>query len=216
MPELRIFLADDHALLRQGVKTLLQGQPGYVVVGEASTGLELIERARALEPDLAIVDVSMPDLGGARATRRLKAALPLLKIIALTMQEAGSYVHELLEAGATGYVLKRAANDELLQAIRAVAAGGVYLDPRVAGEFVALAHGAGAAVDRPRVALSARETAVLRLIARGYTNKEVAADLELSIKTVETYRARSMEKLALRGRIDIVRFATDRGWLQAG
>ena len=215
MSKLNILLADDHVVVREGLKRLIELEPDMKVIGEAGDGAEAIEKALRLCPDVAVMDVSMAKVNGADATRRLRRKCPNIKVLALTVHEDTSYLRALLDAGAAGYVLKRAAADELIRAIRAVASGGVYVDPRVAGKLVN-----PFALPKPPLvsnvaALSERETAVLRFIAQGYTNKEIANQLGLSVKTVETYKARSMEKLGLRSRVDIVRTATDRGWLSA-
>lgn len=212
MRKLRIFLADDHAVVRAGLKTLINAESDMHVVGEAADGHEATERLPALAADVAVFDVSMPELSGAQATRRLKALCPTVKVLALTVHEDKSYLSELLTAGAMGYLLKRAAAAELITAIRAVASGGVYIDPRVAGKLV------GPKADGPRAApaeLSQRETEVLRLVAQGHCHKEISGKLEVSLKTVETYKARSMEKLGLRSRVDIIRHAASAGWLRA-
>jgi DNA-binding NarL/FixJ family response regulator len=213
MAELRIFLADDHAVVREGLRSLVNGAPGMVVCGDAADGLAACEQIERLLPDVAVMDVSMPVLGGAEATARLKRSCPQVKVLALTVHEDRGYLHRLLEAGACGYVLKRAAAEELIHAIRAVAAGGTYLDPAIAGKVV------GGFV-RPRPAeggeLSEREIEVVRLTAAGHSNKEIAAQLELSVKTVESYKARSLEKLGLHSRADLVRYALQRGWLRDG
>lgn len=215
MKRLNILLADDHAIVREGLKRLVEAESDMEVIGEAADGRDAVQKAMDLKPHVAVMDVSMGECGGAQATREIKGACPEVKVLALTVHEDNTYVHELLEAGASGYVLKRAAPAELIAAIRAIAAGGTYVDHRVAGKLVhtliapsppgAVAGGAE---------LSAREFDVMCLIARGYTNKEAGAELGISVKTVETYRARSMEKLGLRSRIDIVRVAAERGWLQ--
>ena len=211
MAELRVFLADDHAIVREGLKALVNGAAGMVVCGEASDGLSACEQVERLLPDVAVLDVSMPGLGGAEATARLKQSCPQVKVLALTVHEDRGYLHRLLEAGAAGYALKRAAPEELIHAIRAVAAGGTYLDPAIAGKVV------GGFV-RPKPAeggeLSEREVEVVRLTAAGHSNKEIAAQLELSVKTVESYKARSLEKLGLHSRADLVRYALHRGWLR--
>jgi DNA-binding NarL/FixJ family response regulator len=163
---------------------------------------------------VAVMDVSMPHLSGADATERLKQSCPQVKVLALTVHEDRGYLHRLLQAGAAGYVLKRAAAEELIHAIRTVAAGGIYLDPAVAGKVV------GGFVRKPGktppegAELSDREADVVRLTAAGHSNKEIAARLDLSVKTVETYKARSLEKLGLRSRADLVRYALQRGWLR--
>lgn len=212
---LRVFLADDHAVVREGLKALINAQPGMEVSGEAGDGRAACQQVRDLLPDVAVMDVSMPEMNGAQATAELKRTCPQVKVLALTVHEDKGYLRQLLESGADGYVLKRAAAEELIHAIRTVAAGGVYLDPALAGEVV------GGFVRKPTVRgsleggeLSDREAEVVRLIASGYSNKEIAAQLDLSVKTVETYKTRSMEKLGLRSRADLVRYALQCGWLR--
>jgi DNA-binding NarL/FixJ family response regulator len=213
---LRIVLADDHSVVREGLKALINAQPGMEVVGEAADGLTAVGRATDLRPDVVVMDITMPGLSGARATERLRSACPEVKVLALTAHEDRAYLRQLLAAGAAGYVLKRAAAGELVQAIQAVAAGGVYLDPAVAGRAVGgLVSSAGARAALTGTELSEREEEVVRLIAEGFSNKQIASRLTLSVKTVETYKARSLEKLGLRDRVDLVRYARRRGWLDA-
>jgi DNA-binding NarL/FixJ family response regulator len=213
MPKLRVLLADDHAVVREGLKALISRQPDMEVVGEAVDGLEAVAMAHACAPDVVVLDVSMPLLSGGEATTQICRELPAIRILALSVHDEVGYVRRLLEAGAAGYMLKRLAADALIAAIRSVAAGGVYLDPLVAGSVVAEAVGRASSSADERPALSERENDVLRMIAQGYSNKEIAAALSISIKTVETYKARAMEKLALDSRVAIVRFAAEQGWL---
>jgi DNA-binding NarL/FixJ family response regulator len=213
--KLRILLADDHAVVREGLKSLINAQPDMEVVGEASNGLEVAEQVGDCSPNLVIMDISMPELNGAQATAQLLQDCPDIKVLALSVHEDASYLRQLLEAGAVGYVLKRSAADMLIQAVRMVAAGGVYLDPLIAGKVVGSLVGKTTVLGAPATAeLSEREADVIRLIAQGYSNKEIATQLGLSIKTVETYKARAMEKLGLDSRVAIVRYALQRGWLQ--
>jgi len=216
MASLRVFLADDHAVVREGLKALINSHPEMEVVGEAADGAAAVAGVASLDPDVVVMDVSMPGMNGAKATAELKEAKPARKVLALTLHEERSYVRLLLDAGASGYVLKRSAADELLHAIKAVADGRVYLDPSLAGGVLDALRGkpngvAGAATGGD-AELSQREAEVLKLIALGYSNKEIAAKLELSVKTVETYKKRSVEKLGLRSRVDIVRYAAEQGW----
>lgn len=213
MAKLHILLADDHAVVREGLKRLIDAEADMRVIGEASDGAEAIEKAVRLCPDVGVIDVSMGNVNGAEATRRIRTLCPNTRILALTVHEDTSYLRELLDAGAAGYVLKRAAADELIRAIRSVASGGVYVDPRIAGKLVNTFAPPKTSTHTATADLSERETAVLRLIAQGYTNKEIASQLGLSVKTVETYKSRSMEKLGLRSRVDIIRIAGARGWL---
>jgi DNA-binding NarL/FixJ family response regulator len=215
MAKLRVYLADDHAVVRSGLKALINAQPDMEVSGEAGDGRTACDQVQELQPDVVVMDVSMPKLNGAQATVQLKQACPNVKVLALTVHEDKGYLRLLLESGASGYVLKRAAAEELIHAIRTVAAGGVYLDPSLAGQVVGSFVRSPAGHRTPEGGdLSDREAEVVRLIAAGYSNKEIAIRLGLSVKTVETYKARSMEKLGLESRADLVRYALQRGWLQ--
>jgi DNA-binding NarL/FixJ family response regulator len=215
MAKLRVYLADDHAVVRSGLKALINAQPDMEVSGEAGDGRTACDQVQELQPDVVVMDVSMPKLNGAQATVQLKQACPKVKVLALTVHEDKGYLRLLLEAGASGYVLKRAAAEDLIHAIRTVAAGGLYLDPALAGQVVGSFVRSPAGERAPEGGdLSDREAEVVRLIAAGYSNKEIASRISLSVKTVETYKARSMEKLGLESRADLVRYALQRGWLQ--
>jgi DNA-binding NarL/FixJ family response regulator len=211
---LRILLADDHVTVRQGLKMLIESQDDMTVVSEASDGKAAVEQARALHPDVVVMDISMPGMNGLVATRTLKQIQPDAVIVILTRHGDDAYLQELLRAGADGYVLKQSAASELLQAIRATAARNQYLDSaltaRVTAGFLAKS---GRKAQATGVSLSEREAEVLRLIAAGYSNKEIAAQLELSVKTVEVHKANAARKLGLKGRIDIVKYALLQGWL---
>jgi two-component system, NarL family, response regulator NreC len=216
MVKLQIFLADDHVVVREGLKVLINAQPDMIVVGEAGDGHTAYQQACECQPDVVIMDITMPELNGVEATTQLKRAYPNIKVLALSVHEDTSYLRQLLTAGADGYILKHAAADDLIQAIRMVAAGGVYLDPALAGHVVARYVRVPAVASALRgTALSDRETEVVQRIAQGYSNKEIAAQLTLSVKTVETYRARAMEKLGLESRAALVRYALERGWLRS-
>ena len=211
---LRVVLADDHAVVREGLKALVNAQPDMRVVGEAADGEAAWRAAKELLPDVLVIDLSMPVMGGADATARVRRDCPSVKVLALTVHEEQLYLTQLLRAGASGYVLKRAAAVELVRAVRSVAAGGTYVDPSLTERLVAGYLDAERAAELPEHdALSDREREVLVRIARGFSNKEIAAELGLSVKTVETYKARVAEKLGLRTRVDIVRYAAQRGWL---
>ena len=216
MKKIRDLLADDHAVVRAGLKALVDGQPDLEVVAEAGDGPTALRLAAAAKPDVAVLDFAMPGLDGAETAERLRQVSPGTRSLALTVHEDRSYLKQVLQAGASGYVLKRSAAEELIHASRAVAAGGVYLDPALAGRVVEGYVGEAAAGGTAAVELSDREAEVLRLIAQGFANKEIAARLGVSIKTVETYKARSMQKLGLNSRVDIIRYALGRGWLQDG
>jgi DNA-binding NarL/FixJ family response regulator len=213
----RVFLADDHVVVREGLKVLINAQPEMEVSREAGDGRTACQKIKEQLPDVVVMDVSMPEMNGAQATEELKRECPQVKVLTLTVNEDRGYLRLLLEAGASGYVLKRAAAEDLIHAIRAVAAGGIYVDPTMAGSLVGgfVRKPAGKGVPEA-TGLSDRETEVVRLIAAGYSNKEIAGRLELSVKTVETYKARSLEKLGLHSRADLVRYAVQHGWLPEG
>ena len=211
---IRIVLADDHVAVRQGLKLLLEAQPDMRVVAEASDGAGAVEHARTCSPDVVVMDISMPGVNGLVATRTLRTQLPSTAVIILTRHGDDAYLQELLRAGAAGYVLKQSPATQLLQAVRAVAGGGQYLDSALTSRVTAGFVGRkGKGTNQPGAALSERESEVLRLIASGYSNKEIAAQLDLSVKTVEAHKANSMRKLGLTGRIDIVRYAILQNWL---
>ena len=213
MQKLRIFLADDHVVVREGIKRLIDSQPDLELVGEAGDGQETLDKVSELQPAVVMMDISMPRMNGMEATRLLKAKCPTTKVLALTVHEDEAYVRECLRAGASGYLLKRATTEELLRAIRVVGSGDTYIDARVAHSLIKTLTHPPAVVRGTLVDLSEREAQVMRLIALGYSNKEISAQLGVSIKTVETYKQRSMEKLGLKSRVDIVRLASERGWL---
>ena len=207
----RVVLADDHPVVLAGVEALLQGTPDLVVVGHATTGQALLDLMAEARPDVAVIDISMPDMNGIELARRTALHYPAVRLVALTMHEDQNYVQQILAAGARGYLLKRSAAEELVRAVRAVVAGGLFLDPAIAAK--ALAVSALPGNDDPNPVLSPREEDVLRHTAQGLSNKEIAGRFEISTKTVETYKARAVEKLALRSRSEIVRYASRRGWL---
>ena len=200
--------------MREGLQLLIDGQPDMRVVGEAGTGKEVIRAARELDPDVVVMDLSMPELNGLQATQALKAEKPGMNVIVLTVHEDETYLLQLCKAGAAGYVLKRSAGDDLIQAIRTVAGGGRHYDPSLAAKALAGQVSQGSlATASDRHDLSPREKQVLVNLAWGHSNKEIAAELELSIKTVETYKVRVSEKLGLRSRTEMVQYALRQGWL---
>ena len=210
---LRILLADDHVTVRQGLKLLIDSEPDMEVIAEAGDGSEAVQKAKELIPDVVVMDISMPGMNGLAATRALKKIQPHAVIVTLTRHGDHAYLQELLRAGVSGYVLKRSAPTELLHAIRAAAAGGQYLDTTLTARVTAALTGKDGSANVPLTAVTEREAAVLRLIASGYSNKEIAAQLSLSVKTVEAHKANAMRKLELTGRIDIVKYAILQGWL---
>jgi two-component system, NarL family, response regulator NreC len=210
-----VLLADDHIVVRQGLKRLIEEQPDILVVGEAGDGAETIQQVQHLKPDVVVMDISMPGMNGLVATKRLKELRPDIVVVTLTRHADDAYLQELLRAGASGYVLKQSAPNELIQAIRATAAGGHYLDSTLTARVTAGFLGReGRRLTQPGAAPSERESEVLRLIASGYSNKEIASQLQLSVKTVEAHKANAMRKLGLSGRIDIVNYAILQGWLK--
>jgi DNA-binding NarL/FixJ family response regulator len=212
MSKIRVVIADDHAILREGVQALLRLSDDIEVAGEAADGQEAIETCRTLDPDVVLMDVNMPGLGGLEATLEIRRSCPRTKILVLTQYADREYVGRFLKAGVSGYVLKKAAGSELAAAIRAVHRGGLVLDPDVARDVVSEPGSAtpGAAED-PYETLTDREKQVLRLVAEGKANKEIADVLGISVKTAMSHREHVMQKLDLHNRTDLIRFALRRG-----
>ncbi len=205
---IKILLADDHTIVRQGLKLILASQPDFEVVGEAANGREAVELAQKLKPDIVILDVAMPELNGIEATKRMNEANSRIRILVLSMHKEAVYVREILKAGARGYLLKDVIDTELLNAVRSVARGDGYVSPAVSG---ALLSDYRQNVTNPVDLLSNREREVLQFIAEGKTNKEVAAKLNLSVYTVDSHRGKIMEKLNLHSTGELVRFAIKNG-----
>ena len=212
----RILLAEDHNTVREGLKMLVNAQPDMEVIGEAADGRAAIAETRRLSPDLLVMDISMPEMNGLKATEKLREEFPDLKILTLTRHTDDGYLQQLVKAGVNGYVLKQSAPTELINAIRTVTSGRSYVDSeltqRVLGGYASRAAGPLRG-DGPQQ-VSDRESEVLRLIAWGYSNKEIATRLNLSVKTIEAHKANAMRKLTMRSRIDIVRYAILQGWLE--
>lgn len=211
---LRIVLADDHEVVRAGLRMVLESHSDLEVVGEAADGEAAFEAALKLEPDVLVMDLSMPRVDGVAAAEKVRKAIPKVKVVALTLHAEPSYVQRLLQAGASGYVLKRSPTEELVKAIRLAARGGTYVDAALSDSLASIVRAMPAAgsPDAANV-LSKREREVLICIARGFSNKEIAATLRVSVKTVETYKARLTAKLGLKSRVEIVNFAIGQGWL---
>ncbi|NOT63633.1 MAG: response regulator transcription factor [Acidobacteria bacterium] len=215
MNKLRILLADDHAMIREGLKMMINVQADMECIGEADNGRAALQLARDRDPDIVVMDISMPELSGVQATEQLKQTHPHIKVLVLTRHKDDAHLQQLLRAGATGYVLKQSAASELIHAIRALASGHNYLDPAITENIVSDYVGKRARQAAPaNISLSDRETEVLRYVAWGYSNKDIAQTLGISVKTVETHKANGMLKLGLRSRIEVVRFALLQGWLQ--
>lgn len=213
MPKIRVLIADDHAIVREGVKALINMADDMEVVAEAADGREAIERAQALEPDVAVMDIAMPGLGGLEATLEIRKLCPRTRILVLSQYDDREYVRRFLKAGVSGYVLKKSAGSDLAAAIRSVHRGGLVLDPDVAREAM-LDQAAAANGSRPAdpyEALTDREKQVLKLVAEGRSNKEVADELGISVKTAMSHREHIMEKLDLHSRTELIRFAIRQG-----
>jgi DNA-binding NarL/FixJ family response regulator len=213
--KIRVLLAEDHRTVREGFKLILSAQPDVEVVGEAGDGRTALRLARELSPDVVLMDLSMPEMNGLAATEQLRELCPATRVVALTRHTDRAYLQQLLQAGAAGYVLKQSDPSVLLSAVRSVAGGGNYLDPAVTGKALEGYFGrrpGGGAVSE--LTLTGRETEVVRLIALGYSNKEIAAGLNLSVKTVEAHKANAMRKLDMHSRLELVRYAILQGWLQ--
>ena len=217
MTQLRVVIADDHAVVRSGLRLILGSQPDIEIVGEAATGEEAIRQARSLRPDMILLDIAMPGLNGLEAARAIRQEAPEVRIVVLTMYDDEAYLREFLQLGAAAYVLKEAADTELLAAIRAVQRGEPFIYPSLTRQLIDLylkQARPALPLDNHEAELSPRETEVLRLVALGLTGQQIAGRLLISASTVETHRAHVMEKLGLRGRAQLVRYALSKGLLQ--
>ncbi len=213
--KLRILIADDHISVREGFKFIVEAQSDMEVVGEAGDGRTAIEMAQELHPDIILMDISMPKLNGLKAAAKLKRVAPDIKILTLTRHTDTAFLHELLQAGVSGYVLKQSSSDEIIRALRAIAKGDNYLDPAITGkvfndytEKQTKLRG-----DTTGVPLTEKESEVLRHIALGYSNQEIADKSNVSVKTVEAQKANALRKLNMRSRKDIIRYAILQGWM---
>jgi DNA-binding NarL/FixJ family response regulator len=215
MRKTRIVLADDHPIVLNGLRNLVRAEKDFELVGEAASGLAALKIVRDTRPDIAVLDISMPELNGIVLSRRLAGEMPALRLLVLTLHEDRAYLNQALEAGVQGYILKRSAAENLVQAIRAVMVGGLYIDPAIVGRVFASKRSAArlAANKGASPALTDREAEVLKLAALGFTNKEIASRLDVGVKSVETYKARGLEKLGLKTRAELVRYASGQGWL---
>lgn len=214
MSRVRILLADDHETVREGLKSILSSESDLEVIGEADSGAAALDQTRALHPDIVVMDVSMPDMNGLQATDAIRQSCPGTRVVVLSRHAERGYVQQLLQSGASAYVLKQSRAATLVSALRTVARGGMYLDPGLSQTIARAIVGTAEKTAELHAAMSGREEEVLRLVAWGYSNKEIGAKLDISVKTVETHKANAMEKLDLHTRIDVVRFALIRGWLR--
>lgn len=208
----KILIVDDHGVLRAGLRALLDGESNMVVVGDAADGEEAIHQAIELNPDVILMDINMPGLDGLEVTQKILARLPATRVLLLTVHEDSSLMRKALDVGAAGYILKRAVESELINAIHAVARGDIYVDPAMTRALLEKSS------SKPSnhgylEPLSPRETEVLKLIARGYTNRQIAGKLTISVRTVESHRANLMDKLDLRSRVELVRYAREHSML---
>jgi DNA-binding NarL/FixJ family response regulator len=207
---LRILVADDHELVRRGIRGLLRARRGWTVVGEAMNGLEALEKANRLKPDVAILDISMPDLGGLQATRRIRESVPTTQVVVLTMHESDQMVRRVLDAGALGYVVKSDLATHLVKAVKSVSAGKLFLSPRVSDIVLKAFLTTGnqsEPTEHSEARPTLREVEIIRFLAQGKANKEIAAELGITIRTAETHRARIMLKLGLHSLAELIHYA---------
>jgi two-component system response regulator NreC len=206
-----VLVADDHAIVRAGLRTLIKAEPDLELVGEATGGLEAIEKVHALQPDVLVLDLSMPDLDGIMVTRNLKKEKTRCVILILTVHEDDALLREAIKAGAAGYIIKHAAEDELISAIRSVYRGEMYVHPKMIRSLILTGKTAGEHHKEFPETLTAREEEVLKLLVQGYTNRQIAEELSLSVRTVEGHRSNLTEKLGLHSRVELVRYAREHG-----
>ena len=211
----RIVLADDHPIVLDGLRNLVRAEDDFELVGEAVSGFSALKLIRERRPDVAVLDISMPELNGIVLSRRLADEMPDIRLLILTLHEDRAYLNQALEAGVRGYVLKRSAVENLVQAIRAVMVGGLYIDPAIVRRVFDDNKSSKKLAAKKGVfpALTDREADVLKMAALGFTNKEIASRLDVGVKSVETYKARGLEKVGLKTRAELVRYASGQGWL---
>jgi two-component system, NarL family, response regulator NreC len=211
---IKVLIADDHAIVRAGLRLLVNDEPGMLLVGEAAGGYETIELVEKTAPDVLVLDLSMPDLDGISVARRLKSSFPDLRILILTLHEDEALLKEAIRAGAAGYILKRAAEEELIAAIQDIYRGSLYVDPSMIRLLVGEPIQPPSTRSAPMETLTPREKEILTLIVGGYTNRQIAEKLSISIRTVEGHRANISEKLGLHSRVELVRYARDHGLIE--
>lgn len=210
----RVLIADDHAIVRAGLRALLKGEAGLELVGEATGGEEALRLAESLHPDILVLDLSMPDLDGIQVTKRIQAQSPGVRVLILTVHEDDALLREAIRSGAAGYILKHAAEVELIAAIHTVQMGDIYVHPKMIRALLVEPEKTSAPSLRPEEMLTPRELDVLNCIVQGYTNRQIAEELRLSVRTVEGYRANMTEKLGLHSRAELVRYAREHGLLE--
>lgn len=208
---IRILIADDHGLIRAGLRALLQDEPDLEVVGEAGDGISLLSLAAALKPDIVLMDISMPGMSGIEATQQLRVICPATRVLALTVHEDEGMLRKMIRAGAHGYIIKRAVESDLLQAIQVVSQGYIYVHPSLTGALVQDLSPHKSPAESSQEVLTARETDVLLLLARGYTNQQIAKELNLSARTIEGYRANLVNKLGMKSRVELMNYVEQHG-----
>ena len=211
---IKVLIADDHAIVRTGLRALINSESTMELVGEATGGYEVIELVEKTHPDALVLDLSMPDLDGITVTKKLKSQFPNLRILILTLHEDEALLRAALKAGAAGYILKRAAEAELISAIHIILRGDLYVDPSMIRALLSNEAVPAAAQSKSTEALTPRETEVLKLIVQGYTNRQIGEELSISVRTVEGYRSNLSEKLGLHSRVELVRYARDHGLIE--
>jgi two-component system, NarL family, response regulator NreC len=211
---IKVLIADDHSIVRAGLRSLLGSEPSMELVGEASGGYEAIQLVEKTHPDVLVLDVSMPDLDGISVTKKIKSEFPGLRILILTLHEDKALLEEAIRAGASGYILKRAAEAELISAIQSITRGDMYVDPSMVRTLLGDAIQPASKQPAPSAALTARETEILKLIVEGYTNRQIGEELNISTRTVEGHRANISEKLGLHSRVEFVRYARGHGLIE--
>lgn len=212
---IKVLIADDHAIVRAGLRALIKDEPSLALAGEAAGGVEAVELAEQLDVDIILLDLSMPDLDGITVTRKIKQIKPLARILILTVHEDEGLLREVMKAGASGYILKRAAESELISAINVVLRGDLYIDPAMMRSLLTDADTKQAPIPSGKIEpLTSRETDVLKLIVQGYTNRQIAEALTISIRTVEGHRSNLSEKLGFHNRVELVRYAREHGLIQ--
>lgn len=219
MEKIKVLLADDHTIVRQGLRVLLEAEPDIVVVGEAETGRQALRLTQKLLPDVVVMDIAMPDLNGLEATRQIAKEMPAVKLLVLSSYDDDEYVQQVTGAGATGYMLKQTAATDLIKAVRETRRGNAYFSPAISKRLVEHYREAvlsGSSAKKPTVQLTAREAEVLQLIAEGRSNKQIAGELFLSIKTVEKHRQQLMNKLDIHDIAGLTRYAISKGVIEGG
>jgi two-component system response regulator NreC len=211
---IRVLIADDHAIVRTGLRALIHSEPTMELVGEASGGYEAIDLIEKTMPEILVLDLSMPDIDGIAVTRKIKPQFPSVRILVLTIHEDEALLRAVLKAGASGYILKGAAEAELISAIHTIIRGELYVDPSMVRKLLSDEVPLSIAQSKPTEALTPRETEVLKLIVQGYTNRQIGEELSISIRTAESHRANLSDKLGLHNRVELVRFAREHGLIE--